>query len=161
MNRFFAILLLWCSLEGAAQAMPPLVLPDLSGEAQTLETWRGRVLLLNFWAPWCVPCQAEIRHLIRWQEQYGKQGLQVIGVGLDDPRSLGNAVRTLGIPYPVLVADPEDQKRLLARWGSPNGFIPYTVVIGADGEIEHRYRGILDESIFSALVLPLLQPASP
>ena len=160
MNRFFAILLLWCSLGGAAQAMPPLALPDLSGEPRTLER-RGRVLLLNFWAPWCVPCQAEIRHLIRWQKQYGKRGLQVIGVGLDDPRSLRNAVRTLGIPYPVLRADPEDQKRLLARWGAPSGIIPYTVVIGADGEIKHRYRGILDENIFSALVLPLLQPASP
>src|SRR5512143_4098296 len=75
----------------AGQGMKPaLELPDLDGKTRRLADWGGKVLLVNFWATWCAPCQAEIPSLMRYQEQYGPKGLQIVGVGLDEPIKLRN-----------------------------------------------------------------------
>src|SRR5208337_327673 len=63
---------------------PGFVLTDLSGQSLTLARFRGKVVLLNFWATWCAPCQVEMPVFAAWQRQYGAQGLQVIGISMDD-----------------------------------------------------------------------------
>ncbi|WP_459870220.1 TlpA family protein disulfide reductase [Endothiovibrio diazotrophicus] len=134
---------------------PALRLPDLEGADHGLEEWRGKTLLVNFWASWCAPCQYEIRDLVRFQERYAGQGLQVIGVGVDDPAKLANVRRTLGINYPVLVAG-EANTRLLSHWGNDQGVVPYNVVITPDGKVHELIHGSLDREGFNDLVLPLL-----
>jgi thiol-disulfide isomerase/thioredoxin len=137
--------------------LPPLRLEALGGGTKDLYDWHGHVIVLNFWATWCGPCRTEVPHLIRYQDRYGSAGLQVVGVALDVPRKVRNFARTLGIDYPVLLADPASERILLPRWGDPSRSLPFTVVIGRDGHIHYMLNGILDDETFDDYVVPLMQ----
>lgn len=139
-----------------AWELPPLILNDLSGEEHNLYDWHGKVILLNFWATWCGPCQIEIPDFIKYQSRYADKGLQVIGVGLDEVRKLKNYVRTVGINYPILQADPESQYSLLKQWGNSYGILPFTVIIARDGHFVFMQQGILNHQTFEKVVKPLL-----
>ncbi len=140
------------------EGLPSLRRLDLDGEIRSLDEWRGRVVLLNFWASWCPPCQYEIPDFVRWQAEHGERGLQVVSVGLDAPRKLANVRRTLGINYPVMVASLEDpgNRGLLERWGNDSGILPYTVVIDRAGNIVRRHKGRFGDVEFRRYVQPLL-----
>ncbi len=140
-----------------AWELPPLILNDLSGKQHNLYEWQGKVIMLNFWATWCGPCQIEIPDFIRYQAEYADKGLQVIGVGLDEVRKLRNFVRTVGINYPILQADPDEQYALLNQWGNPFGVLPFTVIIGRDGHLVFMQQGILNHQTFIRIVKPLLE----
>jgi thiol-disulfide isomerase/thioredoxin len=139
-----------------AWELTPLVLPDPDGNRHSLYDWHGKVILLNFWATWCGPCQAEVPDLIRYQREYADQGLQVIGVGLDEVARVRNFIRTFRINYPVLVAEPARSQELLPRWGDHRQILPFTAVIGRDGHIHLLQAGPLDEEAFTDYVRPLL-----
>ncbi len=140
-----------------AWELPPLILNDLEGQSHNLYDWHGNVILLNFWATWCGPCQLEIPDFIDYQERYGGKGLQIIGVGLDETRKLRNFVRTVGINYPILQADPESQYDLLKQWSNPYAVLPFTVVIGRDGRLLYMQQGIFRKDAFTNIVEPLLR----
>jgi len=141
-------------------AIPDISYPDLDGVPQNLQQWKGRVLLLNFWASWCAPCQAEIRHLTGYQREFGPAGLQVVGLGLDELRKMRNVQRSLQINYPLLAIDEKESREVLRSWGNKSGLIPYTVIFDRRGQVVQAHRGILDDEQFDALVKPLLTPAS-
>jgi peroxiredoxin len=140
----------------SAWDMPKFQLKGLDGVVHGLEDWKGQVIMLNFWASWCATCQYEIKDFVHYQEQYGADGLQILGLGLDEERKLRNVKRTLGINYPVLVMDPIEDLHILTDWGNDKQFIPYTVVINASGEIHYIHRGQMDDLAFNKFVLPLL-----
>ena len=139
-----------------AWELPPLILNDLDGKKHNLYDWHGKVIMLNFWATWCGPCQIEIPDFIEYQTQHADKNLQIIGVGLDEVRKLRNYVRTVGINYPILQADPELQYSLLNQWGNPYGVLPFTVIIGKDGHLVFMQQGILNKKAFDMMVKPLL-----
>jgi peroxiredoxin len=138
--------------------MPAFHLKGLDGKTHRLDEWQGKVIMLNFWATWCGPCQYEIPDFVLYQERYASLGLQIIGLGLDRERKLRNVARTLRINYPVLVADPVKNPGLLPQWGNPTQTVPYTVVIDRNGSLKHIHRGRMEGDAFEELVLPLLQP---
>lgn len=140
----------------ASWKLPALTAKDLGGEEHDLLEWRGKVILLNFWASWCSPCMLEIPHLIRYQSRFGKNGLQVIGIGLDEPKKLGNVARTLGIDYPVLAISPERHFEILKQWGNSYGILPFTVIIDRDGSVILMQQGVFADQAFETYVLPLL-----
>ena len=140
-----------------AWELPPLILNDLEGRSHNLYDWHGQVILLNFWATWCGPCQIEIPDFIDYQTRYGDRGLQIVGVGLDESRKLRNFVRTVGINYPILQADPELQYELLKQWGNSFGVLPFTVIIGRDGRLVFMQQGIFNKEAFATIVEPLLK----
>jgi thiol-disulfide isomerase/thioredoxin len=78
-------------------------LPDVEGNAQALRQWQGKVVVLNFWAPWCPPCRQEIPGFIRLQQRLGAQGLQFVGVALDAPAKVRAFVAETGVNYPILL----------------------------------------------------------
>ncbi len=137
--------------------IPDLSYPDLAGKQQNLQQWKGDVLLLNFWASWCGPCLSEIRHLNQFQHDFGASGLQVVGLGLDDPRKLINVQRSLQMVYPILAVDQKESRKVLAAWGNKTGMIPFTVIFDKHGRIVTAHRGIIDDQVFNTLVKPLLQ----
>ncbi len=139
-----------------AWELPPLILNDLDGKEHNLYDWHGKVIMLNFWATWCGPCQKEIPDFIDYQAKYFDKGLQVIGIGLDEVRKLRNYVRTVGINYPVLHADPELQYSLLKQWGNSFGVLPFTVIIAADGQLVFMQHGVFKRETFDVIVKPLL-----
>jgi peroxiredoxin len=136
--------------------MKPFFLMGLDGVRHSLADWKGKVIILNFWATWCSPCLYEIRDFVIYQEQYKARGLQIIGLGLDDEKKLRNVQRTLEINYPVLVADPVENSGLLNQWGNSSGVLPYTVVIDRDGRAMYVQRGLMSRDVFDEYVMPLL-----
>lgn len=131
-------------------------LSDLDGVKHALSDWRGKVILMNFWATWCQPCQYEIPRLVALQKQYGDKGLQIVSYGLDERDKLKNVARSLMINYPVLVVPGGLKNKLLAKWGSASQIIPHSVVIDRDGEIRYIHRGMIDEDAIELYLLPLL-----
>lgn len=131
-------------------------LPALDGHDYSLEHWKGKVILINFWASWCAPCQYEIPKLVKMQNHYADKGLQVVGIGVDREMPLRNVSRSLGINYPVLIADDARGRALLERWGNEQQIVPYNVVIDKNGKISFLHLGQFDEEIFEDIVHPLL-----
>lgn len=130
-------------------------LPDLDGEQRSLEEWRGQVVVLNFWAPWCPPCRREIPALAEFQAQYEAQGLTVVGIAVDTPFNTQNFVDTSPINYPILVAE-EQGIALSRRYGNRVGALPYTIVLDRDGNVVYSHRSEITREQLEEVVQPLL-----
>ncbi|HKJ77628.1 MAG TPA: redoxin domain-containing protein [Gammaproteobacteria bacterium] len=141
----------------SAWRKPGFELPALAGGKRSLEDYKGKVIMLNFWATWCPPCQYETRDFVRYQKRWKEAGLQIVGVGLDRERKLRNFARSFGINYPVLVTDRARGARMLGVWGDDKGILPYTVVIAPDGEIVFSHAGQFSDQLFEDFVRPLLE----
>jgi len=140
----------------ACAAAEQLSLPGLDGGSYTLAHWRGRAIVLNFWASWCEPCIAEIPHLVALQKRYRERGLSVVGVGIDDPAKLRNVARTLEINYPVLVANQDRARALLKSWGDKAGVVPYLVLLDGNGQVSATHLGPIDQDGLDEFVEPLM-----
>ena len=140
----------------SAWDMPSFKLKGLDNINHSLEEWRGKVIILNFWASWCAPCQVELKDFITYQQQYGSQGLQIVTIGLDRKSRLARVKRILGIDYPVLVANFSSSTKLLTQWGNKEQVLPYTVVIAKDGHLALKHQGLFDKAMFIKFVKPLL-----
>lgn len=140
---------------------PAFTLPDLSGTPRPISSFDGQVLLLNFWATWCVPCRKEIPMLIEAQSDLGDQGLQIIGIAVDTRAATAQFAQRYGINYPVLV-DRHKAARVQDMYtqpGDPAAVLPYTVIIDPRGRIRASVAGRLDRARLNALVKPLLDAA--
>lgn len=142
-----ALLVAGCILRAGAtetqllhKPAPAFVRTSLSGQRVDLSAYRGRVVLLNFWATWCGPCQVELPRFSAWQHQYGPGGLQVIGVSMDDEATgVRPVVRKLRLDFPVVMGDA----KLGALYGGVLG-LPVTFLIGRDGKVAARIEGAAD-----------------
>ncbi|MBS1214153.1 MAG: Redoxin domain protein, partial [Proteobacteria bacterium] len=123
------------------------------GRPQPIAQWRGKVLVVNFWASWCKPCVDEMPALSRMNSHYAAWGVQFVGIGLDDAEKLAAFVRTTPVSYPVLVATPAAGTPGLQVKG-----LPYTVVIGRDGRIEMSRLGRIDEESLEPILRRLIGP---
>ena len=130
-------------------------LADLKGGAQPLEQWRGRVLVVNFWATWCAPCREEIPAFVRLQARYGTRGLQFVGIAIDQPDKVAEFAREFRINYPLLMGGLETME-LLRQAGNRAGVLPYTLVIDRGGKVVSREPGGLKEARLEGLIEPLL-----
>jgi peroxiredoxin len=145
------------ALEG--QPAPDLALNDLDGRSRKLSEWRGRWLLVNFWATWCSPCMAEIPLLIAVQREHEARGLSVLGIAMDDPEAVRGAVQELGFNYPTLAGD-EAVLGAMEQLGNTLGAIPYTVLIDPSGIIRYLEMGGIDAGKLDLLVQRFL-PVAP
>jgi cytochrome c biogenesis protein CcmG/thiol:disulfide interchange protein DsbE len=129
-------------------------LPGADGKTVKLSNFKGKVVILDFWATWCPPCREEIPDFISLQKQYGPKGLQVVGIALDQEG--GDVVRPfmkqMGINYPIAL-DPESTST--ASYGGVRG-IPTTFVIDRKGNIVKKYVGATPKATFLADIKPLL-----
>ena len=135
-------------------------LPGLDGKNHALDEWRGRVIVLNFWATWCPPCREEIPLLIELQKKRAAGGLQVVSVAIDNETAVRPYSQSAGINYPVLLGGDEALD-LVARYGNSMGALPFTVIIDRDGTIAARKLGAFTWNELESLVEPLLGPAQP
>lgn len=129
--------------------------PDLHGAPVRLADYRGKVVLLNFWATWCAPCLAEMPRFVEWQKEYGAQGFQVVGVSIDD--SEAPAARTaekLRLNYPVIMGDTT----LVQEYGGVLG-VPVTFLIDRQGIVRARISGGSDTPPMEEEIRRLLAPA--
>jgi cytochrome c biogenesis protein CcmG/thiol:disulfide interchange protein DsbE len=119
---------------------PRFVRTDLEHKRLDLNSYRGKVVLLNFWATWCAPCKVEIPRFVEWQKKYGPRGLQIIGISMDDdPHLVHKAYGELGLNYPVVMGD----EKLGELYGGILG-LPVTFLIDRHGKIRSIHRGETD-----------------
>ena len=116
--------------------------PDLNGQPRQLAQWRGKVVVLNFWATWCNPCREEMPMLNRYADRYGG-AVAVVGVALDNPVAVRNFVREFGIRYPILLAGDSAEVDLSTRFGNAKSVLPYSVLIGRDGRVLAQKFGLI------------------
>ena len=136
---------------------PDVALKDLRGRIVRLSSFKGRVVLLNFWATWCPPCRAEMPDLVRLQREYRELGLQVIGVTYP-PTSrveVRRFVRGLGVNYPI-VFGTRKTKALFDQ----SETLPITVVIDREGNIREMIEGILLAEEFEEKIRPVLEKSN-
>lgn len=143
---------------GAQPSAAPIFsasIPDMSGKQQALEQWHGKVLIVNFWATWCPPCLEEIPQFIKLQEKYGKQGLQFVGIAIDQKDKVEAYAKQTGINYPILNGEA-DAIELSRKAGNRLGALPYTLIIGRTGEVVASELGGLTEAKLEPVIKPLL-----
>ncbi|HXS77216.1 MAG TPA: TlpA disulfide reductase family protein [Terracidiphilus sp.] len=131
---------------------PQFVRGDLDGRQIDLKEFRGKVVLLNFWATWCAPCQIELPRFESWQKRYGAKGLQVVAVSMDDGEApVRRTVRRLHLAFPVVMGDA----KLGEAYGGVLG-LPITFLIDRNGVVVTKLKGETDleqlESRVKALV---------
>jgi thiol-disulfide isomerase/thioredoxin len=129
-------------------------LKDVENRDVTLSQFKGKVILLDFWATWCGPCKIEIPHFIEFQETYGKQGLQIVGVSIDDTAAdLVPYVREMKMNYPVLQGLNHDG--IQTAFGPIVG-IPVSVMISREGKICATHSGLTGRDVFEREIKALL-----
>jgi thiol-disulfide isomerase/thioredoxin len=135
---------------------PDFSLPQLTGQRLELSAYRGKVVLLDFWATWCDPCREEIPHFVDLQKKYGGQGLQIIGVSMDDePGPVRDFYQRFEMNYPVVMGNA----KIGELYGGVLG-LPIAFLIGRDGSIYAKYIGATDIAVFEREILRLLQGRS-
>jgi thiol-disulfide isomerase/thioredoxin len=117
-------------------------LNDLQGTPQPLAKWRGKPLLVNFWATWCAPCVEEMPELSELAGHDAGKTFNVIGIGIDSPSNMTEFAAKFKIAYPLYVAGMGGTE-LSREFGNKAGGLPYTVLIGADGQVRKTYLGKL------------------
>ena len=118
---------------------PNFTLQSLDGKTLSLSDFRGKVVLLNFWATWCQPCKIEMPWFVELQKEYGSQGLQVLGVAMDDasPEDIGKFAKNMNVNYPVLIG----KESVGDAYGGVQ-FLPATFYIGRDGKVRDKIFGL-------------------
>ncbi len=115
-----------------------------------LEAYRGKPLIVNFWARWCAPCRVEIPELIKAQDKYAKRGLVVIGIGLEDkPESVRDFMKAYEMSYTVLLAKAGGIE-LMQALGNTRAGLPFTVAIGPKGNIVASKLGAMNRADLDA-----------
>jgi len=128
------------SSAGQRSGAPDFALRDLSGQTVRLSDHRGKVVLVNFWATWCVPCAAELPHLERLYNKYRDQGFVVLAISMDGPETSANVdphARRHGLTFPVLL---DEETRVTGTY-NPKRTAPFTVLIGRGGDVASTREG--------------------
>ena len=136
---------------------PEIALATLDGGTARLSAFRGKLVLINFWATWCPPCLKEIPLLVQMQERYGARGLQILGPAMDDPEQVRAMLPRLKIQYPVLIGEAEIPRAMEAL-GDTLGALPFSVLISPDGYVVDRKHGEFEADELTALIEAHLPP---
>lgn len=132
---------------------PDFSLPLLDGGELRLSSYRGKVVLLDFWATWCVPCRAETPHFVELQRQYGDHGLQIIGVSMDDsPDPVHAFYQHFHINYPIVMGTAD----VGSAYGGVLG-LPIAFLIDRDGRIYSKHMGATDALVFDREIAALVE----
>lgn len=127
---------------GPVAALYAQSMNDAAGKAQPLARWKGKAVVLNFWAPWCGPCVQEMPELVELSKELAPKNVTVLGIGIDSPANIAEFAAKYQISYPVYVAGMSGTD-LSRQFGNTNGGLPFTVLIGADGSVRKTYLGRL------------------
>jgi thiol-disulfide isomerase/thioredoxin len=141
--------------DGAVHRLMLGSLPDLNGTPQTLSQWRGKVLVVNFWATWCAPCREEIPALMKVQGKYVSNGVQIVGIALDNVDKVRNYAEEMHIDYALLIGAAETLA-VAESLGNRAGVLPFTVVLDRNGKLAHAQVGAITEASLSAVLGSLL-----
>ena len=132
-----------------------LTLPDAGGRAQAISQWRGKVLVVNFWATWCVPCREEMPEFVRAQNEYGGKGLQIVGIAVDNADKVQQFSHELGLNYPALIGGYPAMD-LSKALGNELLALPFTLVLDRQGKVAYTHLGPVKPEQFRGVISKLL-----
>ena len=140
------------------QMAPDFELEALDGKKVKLSDFRGKAVLLNFWATWCGPCKIEMPWFVELQKEYGPQGFQIVGVAMDDAgtEEIAKFAQQMGVNYPVLLG-----KESVGQSYGGVGVLPTTFFIDRDGKLVAREFGLQSRSVFVDHIKEALSGAQP
>jgi thiol-disulfide isomerase/thioredoxin len=118
-------------------------LPDADGVERPLATWKGKLLVVNFWATWCTPCVEEMPELQRFADEFAGRNIAVVGIGVDDADKIREFRRQHQLRIPLLAAG-FDGMELARQLGNPQPVLPYTALISPDSRIVEEHSGRLE-----------------
>ena len=118
---------------------------DSSGKAQPLAQWRGKTLVINFWASWCPPCREEMPSFSLLQAKYAANNVQFVGIALDTADNVTRFLQQQTVGYPLLIGGAPGNE-LAQQLGNANLALPYTVVLGGAGDVRLVRLGRVSES---------------
>jgi thiol-disulfide isomerase/thioredoxin len=139
-----------------AATLPNFSLPDLSGKQRSIDEWKNKVKVINFWATWCHPCLKEMPEFDKFYQEHSAKGLQVIGIALDDPEPVQEFIDKYKISYPILVS-PDEGIKIAHSLGNIVNTVPFTVVADKKGVIVKTHMGTLTADELIKITGPLLQ----
>lgn len=136
-------------------ALMALTLPDGAGRPQAMSQWQGKVVVVNFWATWCVPCRKEMPDFIRAQNAYGAKGLQIVGIAVDNADKVQQFAKELDLNYPALIGGYEamDLSRTL---GNKLVALPFTLILDRQGKVAYTHLGPVEPDQFRNVITKLL-----
>ena len=138
-----------------ASALLALSLPDTAGNEQSIGQWRGKVVVVNFWATWCAPCREEMPEFVKAQTEYGSRGLQFVGIAVDEADKVERFSKELGLNYPTLIGG-YGAVELSKTLGNRLAALPFSVVLDRQGQIVHTQLGPLKSAQLRAIVVKFL-----
>jgi thiol-disulfide isomerase/thioredoxin len=150
---------LWKTTPGAPEIsqdqLYAVKFPDVHGKIQELSHWRGKVLVLNFWATWCPPCREEIPDFVQVDAAFRDKGVAIVGIALDERSQVADFAKTFGIRYPLLLGGM-DGYDLAAKLGNTSKGIPFTAIIDRQGKVAYIGVGAVRKKELEKALLPLL-----
>lgn len=123
--------------------------PDTQGRPQRLSQWRGKVLVLNFWASWCAPCREEMPDFDALRAQFQPRGIEFVGLAIDHSANVTQFLQRQPVNYPILIGEGAAHN-LARQLGNPSGALPYTIVLDRDGRIVLKHLGQLPRATLEA-----------
>ena len=138
-----------------ASSLLGLALPDADGKEQRLDQWRGKVIVVNFWATWCAPCREEMPEFVRAQNEFGPKGLQFVGIAVDQADKVRQFATEIGLNYPSLIGG-FGAMELSKSLGNSVMALPFSVVVNRQGKVVHTQLGVLKPAKLDAIVKQLL-----
>jgi thiol-disulfide isomerase/thioredoxin len=132
-----------------------LSLPDAAGKEQSIGQWRGKVVVVNFWATWCEPCREEMPEFMRAQTELGPRGLQFVGIAVDQADKVDRFAKDLGLNYPTLIGG-YGAVELSKTLGNRIAALPFTIIVDRQGRVAHTQLGPLKPDQLRSIVAKLL-----
>lgn len=143
------------SPEGLLETLPDLSLPRLDGHEVRSSSWAGKLLVIHFWASWCLPCQREMAVLGQWQRRDANRGLQVVGISIDRADAVARFLEDHPVEYPILLGNLETVT-LSKQLGNRTGGLPFTVAFDQVGRRLFSQTGELDRAVLDVEIAPRL-----
>lgn len=144
------------SRTNAPHPLEGIKLPDAQGSIRDLGEWRGKALVLNFWATWCTPCREEIPMLVEARRSYAAQGVEIIGIAVDNAANVRQFTETFKIEYPILIADASGLD-LTRKLGNAAGGLPYTAFVDRSGRLVTTKLGGLSRAELDAALSKIVR----
>lgn len=138
-----------------ASALLSVALPDVDGREQPLAQWKGKVLVINFWATWCAPCREEMPAFVRMQSELGDRGLQFVGIAIDQRDQVAVFARELALNYPALIGG-YGAMELSKTLGNTLMALPFTLVLDRHAAVQTVRLGPFKQPELRSIVAQLL-----